>query len=80
MALTNKQAAARIVKKALNDAEAAINAMDNKSIASVAEKSRLSDDKAAEVKSYAKQFLRPSLDRVNNIVARVDTPEEEEVI
>jgi len=78
MALTNKQAAARIVKKALSDAEAAISAMDNKSIASVAEKSRLSDDKAAEVKEYAKQFLKPSLDRVNNIVAKVDTPEEEE--
>lgn len=80
MALTNKQAAARIVKKALSNAEAAIDAMDNKSIASVAEKSRLSDDKATEVKEYAKQFLKPSLDRVNNIVAKVDIPEEQEVV
>lgn len=77
MALTNKQAAARIVKNGLARLESEINAMDSRSIASVAEKSRMSDDKATEVKEYAKAFLKPSLDRVNNICAKVDTPEGE---
>jgi hypothetical protein len=76
MALTNKQAAARIAKKLLTGLESTISAMDNKYIASVADKSRLSDDKAREVKEYAKAFLKPALDRVENICAKVDQPEE----
>lgn len=79
MALTNKQAAARIAKKLLTGLEGTINGMDSKFIAGVAEKSRLSDDKATEVKEYAKAFLKPALDRVENICAKIDAPEEAEV-
>lgn len=76
MAITNKQAAARIAKKLLTGLESTINAMDSKFIAGVAEKSRLSNDKATKVKEYTKAFLKPALDRVENICAKVDQPEE----
>jgi hypothetical protein len=78
MAITNKQAAARIAKKLLTGLEATVNAMDSKYIASVAEKTRLSEDKAAQVKEYVKGFLTPALSRVENICAKVDQPEEAE--
>lgn len=79
MALTNKQAAARIAKKLLANVEVSIHTMDAINISSVAEKKRISDDNASEVKEYAKAFLKPALDRINNILLQIDQPEEEAV-
>ena len=78
MALTEKQTAARIVKRALTEAGRAIDALDSRSIASVAEKSRLSEGKMEKVKTFAKGFLQPSFNRVNKICAQVDVPYEED--
>lgn len=78
MGLTNKQAAARIVKKAICDATAAINQMDYKSVATVAEKNRLSDANVDAVKEYARGFLKPSLDRVVKVCDKVDATDETE--
>ena len=72
MALTNKQTAARIVKHMMKQVMFDIDGMGCKSIASVAEKTRLSEDKTAEVKKYAKAFLKPILDRVNKVTSRID--------
>lgn len=78
MAVTNKQAAARLVLKEMAECAKRIDHTSHDIILGASERTRLTAEKATEIKDYAKGFLDATLKRAENICAKINKKEDKE--